>query len=129
MMEPYQPSHLTLKPPTPRTLVGVTMFVIASAAQHDCHAYLASLKKYTVPEHPLFQRLVCPHYFTECLIYLGLAIVAAPSTLWVNRTLVCALILVAANLGVTADGTKRWYETKFGPESIRSRWRMIPFMY
>jgi hypothetical protein len=94
------------------------IFILASGVQHDCHAYLASLKKYSVPEHPVFNRLVCPHYFVECLIYLAISIVAAPAGAMLNWTIVCALIFVAVNLGVTADGTREWYVQKFGPDSV-----------
>lgn len=97
--------------------------------QYDAHAYLAGLKKYTLPDHPIFHNLVCPHYFAECLIYLALSIIAAPPGYMFNHTIFCALVLVAANLGVTADGTKRWYEQKFGIESVKNRWRMIPFVF
>lgn len=105
------------------------LFILASGVQHDCHAYLASLKKYSVPEHPIFRHLVCPHYFVECLIYLALAIVAAPSGRLVNWTIMCALVFVGVNLGVTADGTKSWYMQKFGAESMSGKWRMIPYVF
>jgi 3-oxo-5-alpha-steroid 4-dehydrogenase 3 len=122
-------SHLTIEPPSLRTFVGCLIFILASGVQHDCHGYLASLKKYSVPEHPVFQRLVCPHYFVECLIYFAISIVAAPAGAILNWTVVCALILVAGNLGVTADGTREWYVQKFGPDSMSGKWRMIPFVF
>jgi 3-oxo-5-alpha-steroid 4-dehydrogenase 3 len=122
-------SHFTIEPPSLRTFVGCLIFILASGVQHDCHAYLASLKKYSVPEHPVFSRLVCPHYFVECLIYLAISIVAAPAGAILNWTIVCALIFVAVNLGVTADGTREWYVQKFGPDSMSGKWRMIPFVF
>ena len=109
--------------------MGILLFILASGVQHDCHAYLASLKKYTVPDHPVFHNLVCPHYFAETLVYLALSLVAAPPGYVFNRTILCAFLLVTVNLGVTADGTKRWYEQKFGPETVKGRWRMIPFVF
>lgn len=77
----------------------------------------------------MFQAIVCPHYFAECLIYLSLAIIAAPRGSWLNGTLACALLFVGANLGVTADGTRRWYVERFGRERVVERWRMVPFVY
>ncbi|KAL1297074.1 hypothetical protein AAFC00_004661 [Neodothiora populina] len=124
-----QAKHISLQSPSLRTVVGITGFFVASAIQHYCHAYLASLKKYTVPSHPLFHRVVCPHYLAECLIYMTMSLVAAPRGCVFNRTLLAALFLVAVNLGITADGTKTWYRDKFGKQSVESRWRMIPFIY
>ncbi|THY89892.1 hypothetical protein D6C93_06745 [Aureobasidium pullulans] len=129
LQESFNFSHSTIEPPCLRTFVGCLIFILASGVQHDCHAYLASLKKYSVPEHPVFQRLVCPHYFVECLIYLAISIVAAPAGSLLNWTIVCALIFVSVNLGVTADGTRDWYGQKFGPDSVSGKWRMIPFVF
>ena len=77
-----------------RTFLGILLFILASGFQHDCHAYLASLKTrkpsptsapaspnpssatastYKLPEHPAFAYLIAPHYTAECLIYLALA--------------------------------------------------------
>lgn len=87
------------------------------------------MKKYTLPEHPAFLSTLCPHYFAECLIYLALSLIAAPRGHAVNRTVFCALVFVIVNLGVTADGTKNWYEQKFGKDKVASRARMIPFVF
>jgi 3-oxo-5-alpha-steroid 4-dehydrogenase 3 len=109
--------------------------------QHDCHAYLASLKKpqknakgemkteYRLPEHPAFNLSLTPHYFAECLIYLSLSILAAPKGSMLNWTLVSALVFVAVNLGVTANGTRTWYEEKFGRDAVKGRARMIPGLF
>jgi len=105
------------------------LFMLASGLQHDCHAYLASLKKYTLPEHPAFLLTLCPHYFAECLIYLALSLITAPKGHLVNRTIFCTLVFVTIILGVTADGTKKWYEQKFGKDKVASRARMIPFIF
>lgn len=113
----------------PRALVGTALFHWASLQQHRAHAYLASLKKYTVPTDGAFDLVVCPHYSFECVLYLGLAIVAAPEGQWVNKTISCALIFVAVNLGVTAAGTREWYEAKFGKAAVGKRARMVPFVW
>ncbi|KAI5236851.1 hypothetical protein E4T42_09347 [Aureobasidium subglaciale] len=129
LKESFEFSHLTIEPPSLRTFVGCLIFILASGVQHDCHAYMASLKKYSVPEHPVFNHLVCPHYFAECLIYFAIAIVAAPVGAWLNWTVACALVFVGVNLGVTADGTREWYVQKFGPESVGGKWKMVPFVF
>ncbi|KAJ5183446.1 hypothetical protein N7492_001062 [Penicillium capsulatum] len=115
--------------PSFRTFVFVPLFLVASGIQHDCHHFLFSLKKYTVPDHPIFRAAICPHYGAECIIYLLLAILAAPSGQVVNKTLLACLGFVAANLGVTAQTTKQWYKQKFGAEAVPSRWLMIPYIY
>lgn len=115
--------------PSMRTFICFPLFLLASGLQHDCHYYLSSLEKYTVPAHPLFNKIVSPHYTTECIIYLSLALLAAPSGELINKTLLSCLAFVAVNLGVTAGTSKEWYKQKFGEESMRGRWRMIPAIY
>ena len=124
---PWQ--DLSLSAPSKRTLLCTPLFILASGIQHDCHAYLASLPKYTLPEHPMFQAIICPHYFAECVIYTSLAILGAPKGAWVNKTLCSALLFVIANLGATASTSKEWYAQKFGEEKVAGRWKMIPFVY
>ncbi|KAK3953543.1 hypothetical protein QBC32DRAFT_369310 [Pseudoneurospora amorphoporcata] len=99
-----------------KTLVAIAMFLYASVNQYSCHIHLAGLKKYSLPELGLFRYLICPHYFCECLVYLSLAIVAAPKGELLNKTLLCALAFVVVNLGVTASGTRKWATVKHGTE-------------
>ncbi|KAJ5364118.1 uncharacterized protein N7496_009831 [Penicillium cataractarum] len=115
--------------PTIRTFVCVPLFLIASGLQHDCHHFLFSLKKYTLPDHPIFRGIVCPHYGAECLIYLSLTYLAAPPGQVVNKTMLSSLAFVAVNLGLTARNTKKWYMQKFGREAVQDRWLMIPYIY
>jgi len=117
-------------PPSAKSFIGVIFFIFGSGFQHDCHAYLASLEKYTLPVHPAFQRLVCPHYFAECLVYLGLAIMSAPRGGGpFNVTMLTALIFVGVNLGVTSMLNREWYIEKFGEKSMEERWNMIPLLF
>lgn len=115
--------------PTVRTFLCVPLFLIASGLQHDCHHFLFSLKKYTLPDHPLFCGIVCPHYGAECLIYLSLTYLAAPPGQVVNKTMLSCLAFIAVNLGLTAQNTKTWYMQKFGREAVQDRWLMIPYIY
>ncbi|TEA09880.1 Polyprenol reductase 1 [Colletotrichum sidae] len=110
-------------------ITGTATYFYGWSRQHWCHKHLASLRKYSLPERGLFRYLVCPHYTCECLIYLGLAIAAAPEGQWINRTVLGALWFIVANLGTTADGTKQWYAQRFGAEKVAARWRMIPFVF
>lgn len=122
-------SSISLSIISVKTVIGIPIFILASGIQHDCHAYLASLPKYTLPIHPLFQSFICPHYTAECLIYLSLAFIAAPKSALVNRTMFTAFIFVSTNLTVTAATSKKWYERKFGKETVAQRWVMVPGLY
>jgi 3-oxo-5-alpha-steroid 4-dehydrogenase 3 len=127
MAEP--PAMIEFSKPSTKTVIAVFIFILASGIQHDCHAYLASLTKYTFPEHHLFQSVLCPHYTSECFIYIAIAIAAAPQGYAMNRTVLSGLGFVISNLAVTADSTRRWYLEKFGPDQFKGRMRMLPYVY
>lgn len=120
---------LEFSKPSLKTFIALPLFMLASAIQHTCHLHLASLKKYTLPHHRLFQSVVCPHYTSECMIYLSIAIVAAPKGQVLNRTVFTGLGFVFSNLAVTADSTRKWYIEKFGIEKLADRRRMVPYVY
>jgi len=61
------------------------------------------------------------------MIYLAIAIIAAPGDQLLNKTVLAGLGFVASNLAVTADSTRKWYVVKFG--EVESRWRMVPYLY
>lgn len=138
------PQDLVLRTPSFRSIFSILLFLLASGFQHDLHSYLAHLKTssgekpdgqkqvtkaYQLPTHPAFSALICPHYTAEILIYLAMAVNAAPKGSWINGTLACALTFVGVNLGVTAWGTREWYAKVFGEESVKGRRRMVPFVY
>ncbi|KAL4922695.1 hypothetical protein BDW62DRAFT_207388 [Aspergillus aurantiobrunneus] len=112
-----------------RTLLSLPIFIIASGIQHDCHHYLFSLKKYSLPTHPMFSRIVCPHYTAECMIYLSLALLGAPEGEIINKTLLSATGFVTINLGITASTTRHWYKQKFGETAVQGKWNMIPLIF
>ena len=115
--------------PSLRTLLCLPIFLMASGIQHDCHHYLSSLKEYTVPKHPLFQWVLCPHYTAECAIYLSLALLAAPGGEIINKSVLCGLLFVVVNLSSTAYNTDKWYKAKFGEDSVRGKWKMLPGIF
>lgn len=126
---PLSPASITLSKPSIKTFIAVPLFLLSSGIQHDCHEYLSNLKKYTLPDHPWFRRILCPHYTSECIIYLSLAIVSAPSGHIFNKTLSTAFLFTVVNLAITAESTRAWYAQKFGKDKVDGRWRMIPFLY
>ena len=119
-------SRITFSPPSLRTFLSLPVFILASGIQHDCHIYLASLPRYTLPVHPIFNTLVCPHYTAECLIYASLAILSAPVGAWINRTIFSVFCFTSVNLSITASSTKEGYEKRFGKERVAHRWTMFP---
>jgi 3-oxo-5-alpha-steroid 4-dehydrogenase 3 len=123
------PKEVSISMPSLKAFIAVPLFLLASGIQRNCHEYLSRLKKYALPEHPLFLWVICPHYTSECVIYLALAIVAAPSGHLLNKTISAVLLFTAVNLAITAESTRVWYSQKFGADKIKERWRMVPFLY
>lgn len=117
--------------PRLQTWLGVLLFGSASFMQHDIHAYLASMRTYKVPEHWAFRYTIAPHYTAESVLYLGLSILAAPEGQIFNWTIMCTLVFVVINLGVTAGGTKEWMMNKFQEQrsQIDRRWKMLPGLW
>ncbi|KAI0993091.1 hypothetical protein K3495_g15093 [Podosphaera aphanis] len=120
---------ISISQPSLKTIMALTIFAVASSTQHVYHKHLASLKKYTLPNHFLSRWIVCPHYTSECLIYIAIALISAPPDLVFNRTVLAGLTFVISNLAVTADATKTWYQEKFGVEKVKNKWRMIPLIF
>jgi 3-oxo-5-alpha-steroid 4-dehydrogenase 3 / polyprenol reductase len=116
---------------SPVDKLALLTFSIASAKQYQYHQYLASLKKYTLPDQHAFRYTVAPHYTAECLIYLSLSVISAPDGQMINKTVLSAFVFVVVNLGVTAEGTKQWMHSKFPDrrKDIEARWRMIPMIF
>ena len=112
--------------PSLSVVVLLLTFLVASVVQHRIHVHLASLKKYTLPVHPAFSKIVCPHYTAECVLYLSLTCLAAPQGQLVNGTMLCAAVFVIVNLGVTSDISKNWAMEKFGRGKVERKWRMLP---
>ena len=112
-----------------KTVISAVVFMTAWIKQLQYHRYLGGLVKYTLPDEGAFKHIVCPHYTCECVLYLSLAVGAAPPGKLLNETLTCTLVFVAVNLGATAQGTKSWYSAKFGAEKVANKWRMIPFVF
>jgi 3-oxo-5-alpha-steroid 4-dehydrogenase 3 len=110
-------------------VMALWVFTGASLNQSILHRHLRSLKKYTMPTHPTFDRIAAPHYTCECLIYLALAVLSRPNGSYMNHTMATALVFVVVNLGISADGTRKWMEAKFGDGNVPARWRMIPYVW
>lgn len=112
-----------------KSITSLLIFGTASAFQFDSHKHLASLEKYSLPGRNIFQWLLCPHYFAECIIYFALAMVSARPGQFLNGTVTAALVFTTVNLGITSQTSKEWYEERFGKENVESRYRMIPYIF
>ncbi|KAH8803262.1 3-oxo-5-alpha-steroid 4-dehydrogenase-like protein [Xylogone sp. PMI_703] len=123
------PNLLQVSMPSLKTCIAIAVFMIASGIQYDCHVYLASLKKYTLPNRGLFRSIICPHYTMECLIYISIAIISAPPDQYMNHSVLVGLIFVVTNLAITADASLKWSIERFGREKMGRRWRMVPYVY
>lgn len=109
--------------------IALPAFLFAWVNQYRCHAHLAGLRKYSLPDEGMFRHLVSPHYTCECLLYLSLAIAAAPEGELVNKTMLSVLFFVLVNLGLTAWGTREWYADRFEADAVARKWNMIPFIF
>ncbi|OCK95046.1 uncharacterized protein K441DRAFT_676956 [Cenococcum geophilum 1.58] len=129
---PPSPRPTSLMPLDLKSTLLVPLLLTTHILQNAHHAFLSSLRRsgtYALPTSPLFPRILCPHYTLEVLHYTLLALLAAPAGRAVNYTLAAAVMLVAVNLGVTAEGTRGWCVGRFGAESVKGRARMLPWVW
>ncbi|KAF3921041.1 hypothetical protein AA313_de0202246 [Arthrobotrys entomopaga] len=122
------PSDL-LKPPRINTLLAFPCFIMAAGVQHDAQVHLSSLKKYSVPTHPLFGYTLSPHYLAECVIYGSLVVLGAPDGEWVNVTLLYVWVFVCVNQAFGAGITRGWYRDRFGEKAVEGKYRLLPFVF
>ena len=78
--------------------------------------------RYGIPVGGWFDRVVCPHYAAEILLYAGLCAVAGTESARVNLAMLAA---VFGNLALAARRQREWYEANV-PGYPRGRWAMIP---
>lgn len=123
--------------------VVMVSYCLASSYQTQAHYTLYKLKllsiekatrsedkviEYSVPVGQLFEYIICPHYFTEILIYLCFCAMSF------DGTLMLALVWVSSNLAVAADNQYTWYLNKALPNDskrLKSRnvKRLFPFVW
>lgn len=97
----------------------VASFLLASYAQNHAHRTFASLTpivgKYGIPKGPLFNTLLCPHYFAEVFIYALFALHAQGVETFLM------LIFVTCALTDSAVRTREWYRTTFSRKHLRDQ--------
>jgi hypothetical protein len=102
----------------------VVVVVILHCLQYQVHTSLASLKKYSIPQGVLFNRLACPHYTIEIVCYF-IYFLLAP-----NGLSFLMAVFVGFNLTHQSILTDRWYCGRFDVEwTSLKRNVLIPYVY
>ncbi len=108
-------------------IVGVVLYGLGELGNLYHHVLLAQLRKgatsgYFIPQGGLFSQVTTPHYFTEIVAWVGIALM--------SRHLMAYLVvaIMAHYLADRANATQQWYRQKF-PDYPPSRRRIFPFVY
>ncbi|NP_001079436.1 polyprenol reductase [Xenopus laevis] len=115
-------------------ILGLTLYVWASLHQYTCHCILADLRKsasgaiinlkHAVPTGDWFEKVSCPHYFAELLIYLSIAVVfGLLNTIW---WLVVLYVLLSQALAAVL--CHEFYHEKFDSYPIHRK-AFIPLIF
>lgn len=110
----------------PRFVLGALIFVIGYRVNRRADAMLAALRQpgetgYKIPRGWLYEKVSCPNYLGEFLIWTGWAIAT-----WSLGGL-AFLLWTLANLVPRALTNHRWYHQKF-PDYPRQRRAVIPYL-
>ncbi|KAM9330407.1 polyprenal reductase [Gastrophryne carolinensis] len=115
-------------------ILGTVLFLWASVHHHRCHVILANLRKNTsgkvvsmahaLPRGDWFEKVSCPHYFAELLIYIAIAILfgLAHTTWWL------VVLLVLFNQSLSAILCHEFYLQKFDDYPV-DRKVFIPYVF
>ncbi|KAM6132923.1 polyprenal reductase [Pterocles gutturalis] len=115
-------------------IIGVVLYIWASLHQHRCLVILANLRKsksgkvvslsHSIPFGDWFERISCPHYFAEFLIYVSMAITLG----FRNMTWWCVVMYVLFNQALAAVLCHEFYQENFSsyPEHRKA---FIPFVF
>lgn len=110
----------------PRFVAGAALFVAGWFINRWADKVLRNLRKpgetgYKIPKGGLYERISCPNYFGELLIWCGWAL-ATYSLAGLSFAL-----FTAANLIPRAVSHHRWYQEKF-PDYPEQRRAVLPFL-
>ena len=110
----------------PRFVAGAIVFVAGYRINRKADAMLAALRKpgetgYKIPRGWLYEKISCPNYFGEFLVWTGWAIAT-----WSAAGAVF-LLWTLANLVPRALQNHRWYHARF-PDYPRQRKAVIPYV-
>uniref|UniRef100_A0A8C8VGX4 Polyprenal reductase n=1 Tax=Pelusios castaneus TaxID=367368 RepID=A0A8C8VGX4_9SAUR len=115
-------------------ILGILIYIWASVHQHRCHVILANLRKnksgkvvnlgHSVPFGDWFDRVSCPHYFAELLIYISMAITFG----FHNLTWWLLVMYVLFNQALAAVLCHEFYVNKFSSYPTHRK-AFIPFLF
>ncbi|XP_061094824.1 polyprenol reductase isoform X2 [Conger conger] len=119
-------------PPVLWALVGgLLLFLWASLLQHRCLLLLAHLRtgevqtlEHGLPRGGWFERVSCPHYFAELLIYLSVGVVLGGGAL----TWWLVVLYVLFNQALAAQLCHEFYHSTF-QHYPRQRRAFLPFLF
>ena len=111
----------------PRFIAGALVFVLGYRINRKADAMLAALRApgetgYKIPRGWLYERITCPNYFGEFLIWAGWAIAT-----WSWGGL-AFLLWTLANLVPRAITNHRWYQQKFADYPAQRK-IVIPYLF
>ncbi|XP_038625049.1 polyprenol reductase [Tachyglossus aculeatus] len=115
-------------------VLGLLMFGWSSVHQHRCHVILADLRKnpsgqvihlsYRIPRGDWFERVSCPHYLAELLIYGSFTVTLG----FFNLTWWLLLLYVLFSQALAATLTHDFYLARF-QSYPKERRAFLPFVF
>lgn len=96
---------------------SLLLFVVSSYVQFICHVHLSRLIKYSLPSSPsdvpfaskIYEKIACPHYFAEIMIYVSLWGMFPRNRVY-PLTWLLLILWVTSNLSISAEQTLHYYQ-------------------
>ncbi len=108
------------------TYIGFTLFLLGEISNLYHHVLLSQLRKtsidYKIPSGGLFPLVNCPHYLSEILAWLGIALMSKYQLVY-GLSFVMSAYLVARSINTT-----KWYQEKI-PNFPRERKSLVPYLF
>ncbi|XP_010246598.1 PREDICTED: 3-oxo-5-alpha-steroid 4-dehydrogenase 1 [Nelumbo nucifera] len=121
--------HLTRGMPEPQldlTYAGVVLFLVGICGNFYHHHLLSKLREsgdrgYKIPKGGLFNLVICPHYFFEILIFMGISFTS--QTVYAFSFTIGTIFYLMGR----SYATRKWYVSKFDnfPKEIKC---LIPYI-
>ena len=114
---------------TPRTLIGLGLFVLGAVINISADRYLQSVRRtkgsgagYVLPDWGLYKYILSPNYAGEMIEWTGYAIMLGTESGW------AFVIWTVCNLAPRARTNLEWYRGKFG-NKVGNRKALIPGIF
>ncbi|KAF6146933.1 hypothetical protein GIB67_036652 [Kingdonia uniflora] len=121
--------HDMPEPPVDLKYAGVFIFLVAIVGNFYHHLLLLKLrskdegvKEYKIPKGGLFNQVICPHYFFEILVFVGICLISQ------SLYPICFTIGTMMYLMSRSYTTRKWYVSKFPsfPKDVKA---IIPYVF